>query len=255
MPRKSSIQTRIKIKNLLIPTSKREKRNKTLATTNRWHKSHQKIVSDLIEMNHVYQALSYACVVENTSIMKELLERDDVDINMLDADGKTLLHWACEYGLEKSSDFLLSKYRDVINVNTSDRTCGNTPLICASSNNPAAAQLLLLRDDLDVNHCNHFGSNALISACKHGKTDVVKMLLDYHDIDVNHNDKKSRSALLHACKNLHNDIAQLLVNRDDIEVSINDVKGKNVLHYLNQLNLNEHTKQLLIEKMYSTVFQ
>jgi ankyrin repeat protein len=87
----------------------------------------------------------YASSNDNIDIVKLLLERKDIDINIKDNDGWTTLIFASEYG-----------EIDVI-------------------------KLLLEREDIDINIKNNNGWTALIFAL-HDNIDIVNLLNNYNSL-------------------------------------------------------------------------
>ena len=122
--------------------------------------------------------------------IQELFFQGDVssfDINARDSHGKTLLHHACEYGLNKGVSILLA---NDAHVDVCDKK-GYTPLHCACRNNEINYDIckVLLQVDPSVllessgvstivsARCKHYNRTILHYACIHGDVDVGVSLL------------------------------------------------------------------------------
>jgi ankyrin repeat protein len=83
-------------------------------------------------------------------------------------------------------------------------------------------QLLLARDDIDVNLQNEYRRTALMIACDYGHLEIVKSLFAHDEIDVNmQSEKDDWTALMLVSEDGHLEIVKLLLARDEIDVSLN----------------------------------
>jgi len=99
--------------------------------------------------SHTFTDAPLYCAVLNghLEVVKYLLERPDINVNIVNSVGETPLYAACMYG----------------------------------GNNVGAAVLecLLKHKDCDVNRTNIFGETPLFAACRHGRVWIVRLLLKY----------------------------------------------------------------------------
>ena len=172
--------------------------------------------------------LLYACRQRHVSIVKQLLDRDDIDLNAVGLGlSETPLLIACrEWRGEEVANMLLKKAG--INVNVTNIN-GDTPLmLAAQSEKVSVVESLLARDDMDpiiLNAFNNLGDHVLRSLVCQGNITIVKLLLSCPDIDVNFTAPGSHSALMLACKVGAADMVRLLLDKDDILINQQDFDG------------------------------
>ncbi|KAI5783291.1 hypothetical protein FPQ18DRAFT_419515 [Pyronema domesticum] len=106
-------------------------------------------------------ALIYACMSGHEAIVKLLLDRKDIRVNLAEDDGWTPLMHACTEGKE------------------------------------GIVKLLLERDDIQVNLAAKDGRTPLMLACSNGKEVIVKLLLEREDIDIRLKDNEGKTAYDH----------------------------------------------------------
>ena len=119
--------------------------------------------------------LSYAAGNGNETIVKLLVERDDVNVDSRDIDGQTPLSYAAQYGRN------------------------------------AIVKLLIKRDDVNVNSKDNYGRTPLLYAVELGENTIVKLLIERDDTNVDPKDEKGRTPLSHAAERGHEAIVKLLV--------------------------------------------
>ena len=82
----------------------------------------------------------------HTSVVRLLLEQEDIDVNVVDRGGRTALHWAARHDQNSSCLALLLARPDLSSVNHRDRG-GATPLWVAVANNVISCVQLLMSDN------------------------------------------------------------------------------------------------------------
>lgn len=127
--------------------------------------------------------------------VKLLIEREDVDVNLLAGSGEGPLSKAAR---------------------------GGHSIVVAT---------LLTRRDIEVNSSDMFGLTPLSHAATGGHEDTVKQLLKQKNIQVNSADYKGHSPLTLAACMGHENIVEILLRRSDIEVNSKDNDGETALHY------------------------
>jgi ankyrin repeat protein len=108
------------------------------------------------EQNNESDRFLEASRAGNLDVVKELLKRSDIDVNIQDNDGNTALIWVSFYG-----QFEITKE-------------------------------LLKRSDIDVNIQDNDGNTALIWALYNGYLEIVIELLKMPNIDLNIKDKDGK---------------------------------------------------------------
>ena len=124
------------------------------------------------------------CRREETALLKALLERRGVDLNI-------------NY-VEEGRDTALS--------------------ISAQLGNLPAVKMLLHREDSQVNQAGRDGITALSEACLYGHLEIVKLLLDCPDVDINIVDCFDGTALQSAIMSGHTEIIKRILDRPDLQI-------------------------------------
>lgn len=119
-------------------------------------------------------------------IVLELVQHEKIDVNLGQEDGQTALHYASIGGHSRFAFELLKKEK--VDVNKRTWSCGNTPLICASSAGHLGIVRMLLRNkNVDVHVKNKAGLTALDVARTPG---ITKCLEEY--IKISQGSKRKR---------------------------------------------------------------
>mmetsp|Transcript_23485 Transcript_23485/g.58779 ORF Transcript_23485/g.58779 Transcript_23485/m.58779 type:complete len:548 (-) Transcript_23485:213-1856(-) len=197
--------------------------------------------------------LHVACELGNLVIVRYLLERLKLDVNVRDKNGWTPLHSACKAGQLDITDYLLSFGADGA-VTTSD---SDTPLHyfarCSDRDcNPHLYQSTLERlvkvNNVLINLQNKHGETALHSACLQGRKKCVEYLIK-NGAQTNRATKRSgdfpihssiRAGKLEILKILVDNGVQLKVKcRDGNCLELAQKMGHaDLVHYLESLNIN-----------------
>ncbi len=109
------------------------------------------------------------------------LLKEKADVNAMQGDGMTALHWAAYRDDVELARLLIDAGA---NVKATTRDGGLTPLSMASTNGSAAMIETLVKAGADPNSRFVRGTTPLMLAAASGSADAVKMLLD-HGADVN----------------------------------------------------------------------
>ena len=210
--------------------------------------------------------LSYAIYSGYVDIVERLVERDDVDVNIVDETGNTPLTTAAWAGNDEIVRLLLG--RNDIDKNSRNRA-GDTSLMIAVLAKNQTISRLLLENGVDANLKGYHGNTALLLAisAEYGSIDMVKLLLERNNVNVNavhdvtyntplclavnegnehlvglllkRGDIKpnlpeggGRSPLSCAVLNGHEGLVRLLLGREDVDVNLqNEKDGYTALHY------------------------
>jgi len=194
-------------------------------------------VRDYIDINLYGSPLLHACKLRHVSIVKQLLARDDVDVNAFGFslfETPLLITCGSEGFISPKSkhdgeiaDLLLDKAG--INVNFPNIR-GDTPLMLAVRHQKmSVVRSLLAKSDLDPNILNSKGDHVLGCSAYKGDITTVKLLLGHPHIDLNLVAKGGRSALMLACMAGNPDMVKLLLSREDIAINQRDTDGLTAL--------------------------
>ena len=123
---------------------------------------------------------------------------------------ETLLHIASLHNLIGVVKAILA--RDVW-ADPKDESLQTPLYIAASRGHEAVVEMLLHRDDVDVNSRDEYSDTALSIAAERGHEAVVKMLLDRNGVDVNSENHDELTPLSKAAGSGHISVAKLLFER------------------------------------------
>ncbi len=147
-----------------------------------------KVVEELIEKGanankqdkDGHTALIQACINEHTHVALALLEREDINVDLVNKYGHTALQWASFKGMLEVVEKLIEKGADVNKQNKD----GYTALIMACDRGMLVVVEKLIEKGADVNVQDAYGNTALLAACRKEHTDVALALLSHEDINV-----------------------------------------------------------------------
>jgi len=168
------------------------------------------------------EVLKLAMGTEHASLVKLLVMRDDVDVNII-ASSKTPLLWAAENGYEAVVKSLLETGKAEIDAKDRD---GWTPLQLASRNgHEAVVRLLLETGKVDVEAKNKDGWTPLHLASRNGHETVVRLLLGTGKVDVDTKDMCGWTPLRLAVMNGREAVVRLLLKTGKVDVDSKDQYG------------------------------
>jgi len=164
-----------------------------------------------------------AALSNHDRVLEHHLRKPGIDVDTIDEDGRSALHWASILGHERIARLLLDKGAD---VNAQGGYYGNTLQAAAAEGHDKIVQTLLDKG-ADVNaQSGHYG-NALQAASAEGHDKIVQTLLD-KGADVNAQGGEYGNALYAASAEGRDKIVQTLLDKGA------DVNAQGV-HYGNAL--------------------
>ena len=169
-------------------------------------------------------------------------------LELKDETGQTPLSWAAACGHQTTVQLLIQ--RDDIDINTKDKH-GWTPLLWAAvSGHDAVVRLLVERDDVDSNSKNTADQTALSLAVSNGHEAVVRLLVGSGETDINTVDGYGWTPLSVAAVKGREAIVRLLVERSDVNINSKNYGHTNRQTPLSLAATNGHESivRLLVER-------
>jgi ankyrin repeat protein len=154
----------------------------------------------------VAASLADAAEQRDKASVRTLLQTG-VDVNAVQVDGTTALHWAAYHDDAEMAALLVRAGADVNAVNR----YGVPPLAQACTNGNAAIVKLLLEAGADANTTMKGGETVLMLAARAGNADVVKALLA-HGANPNARERLDQTALMWAAAEAHTDVVRALID-------------------------------------------
>ena len=182
-------------------------------------------------------------------LVKRLLmakhEDSSIGADLKDGDGRTPLSYAAEGGHESVVKLLVE--RDEVEADSKDNRC-RTPLSrAAERGHEAVVKLLVERDDVEADSKGDAGQTPLSWAALGGNEAVVKLLVERDDVEADWKDNLGRTPLSNAALKGHEAVVKLLVERDDVEADSKDEIGQTPLSNAAWLG-REAVVQILAER-------
>ena len=173
--------------------------------------------------------LGVAVINSNTGIVRELLSKPGVDVNLATKDELTPLYLAAVLRHAAIVGLLLDARGINVNLAAPD---GTTPLcIAAFHGYEEVVRLLLAAPNINVNARGGFnGATALFFAAQQGQEEIVKLLLAARGINVNLAVSNGSTPLLISSYKGHDKVVKLLLAAPDIEVDARKDNGATALH-------------------------
>ncbi|XP_048248970.1 serine/threonine-protein phosphatase 6 regulatory ankyrin repeat subunit B-like isoform X2 [Haliotis rufescens] len=152
----------------------------------------------------------------------DLLVSKDADLTLVDKDGDSLLHIACNGGNTAIVQHLLSPS----NVNTRGQN-GNTPVMMAAFNGYQSVFDLLVSKDADLTLVDNNGDSLLQPACYGGNTAIVQYLVS--PSNVNTRGQYGRTPVMMAAVKGHQHVFDLLESKN-ADLTLVDNNGDSLFH-------------------------
>ena len=166
-----------------------------------------------------------------------------VDVNAVQGDGSTALHWAVHRDDLAIADLLI---RAGARANAAN-DLGTTPLHLACTNRSAPMVERLLTAGADANAALLNGETVLMTCARAGDANAVKTLLAHH-ADVNAKEREhQQTALMWAVAQRHPDVVQLLIDAKA------DIRARSLIY--SQTVVGEQTQRAGREELNYTVLR
>ena len=173
---------------------------------------------------------------EENTIMELLLEQKEIDINSVDNNGETALHYACFYANNPWAVKILGSDPRMKTLNTKD-TDGLSPILRAiRAGNADCVRELVKIPGVDLfGHCPE-GRTLLGTAVSLGYFDCVEELVQIPGIDLSGQIPYNGSTLLETairpakCDFRDNDIVEFLLQQPELDINCFNKNGDTALH-------------------------
>ena len=166
----------------------------------------------------------------NETLVEVLLDCNGTNVNLVNQDGKTLLHMSSENGKLKVTKVLLK--RADLDVNKGENTTGSTALeMAVTIGYMEMIELFISHHTIDINKGNYIGETALILASRLGNTEVLRLIIGHVNIDLNKATRNRKCALMVAAINGNTGVVKILLAQPGIEVNLATFDGKTALIY------------------------
>jgi E3 ubiquitin-protein ligase mind-bomb len=180
-----------------------------------------------------WTALHDAIIHQSEIAVKELLKRDDVDVNLKNnVCNVTSLHYACCFWKNMPIDLFTKILEKSADVNAQDER-GNTALhVAIIEENKTAVKVLLKRKEIDFNLNNNQNHTALHYACclwKNIPGNLLTKILE-KSADVNVQEKGGHTALHWAIILENRTAVEELLKRKDVNVNLKNNNNQTALH-------------------------
>jgi ankyrin repeat protein len=146
-----------------------------------------------------------AAMLGNTAEVLELIKHG-ADVNVMQADGATALHWAAYHGDAALVKALLDAGADPSVANRN----GSTPMWLATERGETAVISTLLEDGADPNELLPLGRRPLMIAARSGVVEAVQTLLDFGADPNTAESERGTTAIMQAADQGHADVIRLL---------------------------------------------
>jgi ankyrin repeat protein len=178
----------------------------------------------------------------NITVLTYLLSRGNLNCNIKDIYGHTLLHYACDkiqYLPIEIFKFLIETFGSDVNAQDDDNDTPIHRALYSSKPNTAVLTYLLNQKAVNLNIKGQNGHTLFHLACKHINkltVDIFKLLIETLGADVNilnnHQGSPIYYAFLHFNPNKGGDITVLtyLINQTNVHLNINGQNSYTLLH-------------------------
>ena len=193
-----------------------------------------------LNLNTGDTAIHCAVIHGQLTIVEYFIEKQNVDSDIRGYNGKTLLHYACEYSHPSIFQYLLSKGADVFRLDNSHNSLIHYAAMGGLES--VIKYLIELDDFFHLNKPGFEGQTPLHYACWKGQLSVVKYLISA-GAKVTIGDNSGCTPLHKAAQGLHYDVIKYLISRGHYKYYINQ---HNLTPYKMSLTAYEKIKRELL---------
>ena len=197
--------------------------------------------ADVNSKHNAMTPLMIACKRENFGIVQRLLQEPNIDIDAVDLNGSSALHFAI-----LTSKIVTAMVTKGANPNIRDKS-GWTPVDYAIEHNNIDTISALVQSPYQLNCVQKLLAHEIPIhlACEESTAEVVDVLIQYGaDVNRKHN---GMTPLMVACKRGHYGIVQHLLKTQNVNVNAQNSNGLTALHFSVQSNSVEIVRNLLLK--------
>ncbi|XP_067670008.1 serine/threonine-protein phosphatase 6 regulatory ankyrin repeat subunit B-like [Haliotis asinina] len=157
----------------------------------------------------------------------DLLVRQGCDLTLTNDDGNHILHVASVEGHLKIVRYILSKKTVDINITGH---CNRTAVMAAARFGHRKVFDFLVKNESDLSAVDLDGNNILHIACIGGNVEIVKYILTNVNVDINSRGYNKRTPVMLAANSGHSQVFELLVSKECV-LKTEDGNARNILHF------------------------
>ncbi|GAB1215645.1 hypothetical protein ATERTT37_004837 [Aspergillus terreus] len=173
--------------------------------------------------------LIVAVALRLEAVARLLLETEPAKADYKDADERTALSRASQYGLESTVNLLLKTEKVDLN---SKNSLNRTPLHFATSKGHiSVTKLLIETGKAEVDSKDLGGYTPLHFAASNGHVSVAKLLIETGKADVNVKNIRGETPLHFASQKGHVSMAKILIETGKADVNLKNQRGETALFY------------------------
>jgi len=151
--------------------------------------------------------------------------KEDIDINFIDKNGASFLHFAIKMKLTTCALFLIEQGIDINIVNSHEDTAIHMAIDKA---NRLITQTLLEKDNIKTDMLKS-NRTLLQDALIQGNINIIKILLN-SKIDIHHTDNRGRNIIFDAVANGNIEIINLILEVEGLDLNILNNEKNTILH-------------------------
>lgn len=185
------------------------------------------MVESYCESNPQNLSLVVATYFGAESVVRGLVNCQDIDINAKGGGERVAMSWAAERGYTTIAELLFQ--RDDMDIDSKE-IIGRTPLTIAAEAGHSEIARLLIERNANVNSKDNFNQAPIDLATQEGHTEIVRLLLNAGAIFDEKAGFASQTPLSIAAEKGHKDILELLL-RKDVDINAKDKYGATALGY------------------------
>ncbi|XP_046572743.1 putative ankyrin repeat protein RF_0381 [Haliotis rubra] len=175
----------------------------------------------------------------------DLIVKEGADLSLVDEEGDSILHAACEGGNVDIVTYMLKQNSVTINLRGEDMF---TPVMMAASKGHIDVFNVLVRENADLLIRDSNQNSILHIACKGGNMEIIKSTLTNFSMDVNDIGKEGMTPVMLAASEGRKDMFDFLL-QNGADLSHADKHRNNILHRTCQGGNMELVKYVLAQNI------